>query len=92
MLTAQPAIKCRVVAAYIFSEMVFILIVMAEKLWIYVLRLRGNRYYVGKTTNPKFSLEGHVNDSGCTWFKKHPPVQFQELIPNCDSLTKQSLL
>ena len=35
--------------------------------FIYVLKLIGNKYYVGKTNNPNFRLEQHFNSSGSSW-------------------------
>ncbi len=52
--------------------------------YIYILRLRYNKFYVGKTTNPKFRLDDHFNSEGSQWTKQYPPVQLEGLIPNCD--------
>ena len=49
--------------------------------YIYVLLLEQNKYYIGKTTNPSFRLEQHVNSSGSSWTKKYKPVQIHELKP-----------
>jgi len=53
-------------------------------MWIYILKLNNNKYYVGKTTNPKFRLETHFKNNGSTWTRKYKPQQIQELIPDCD--------
>ena len=52
--------------------------------FIYILELKNNKYYVGKTTNPDFRLEQHFNSSGSQWTKKYKPQQLLELLPNCD--------
>ena len=52
--------------------------------FIYVLQLYSNKYYVGKTSNPKFRLESHFNSTGSVWTKKYKPIKVIELIPNCD--------
>jgi cellular nucleic acid-binding protein len=52
--------------------------------FIYVLKLENNKYYIGKTTNPKFRLEQHLNSVGSKWTQKYKPIQIIELIPNCD--------
>jgi hypothetical protein len=52
--------------------------------FIYVLKLEKNKYYVGKTSNPKFRLESHFNNNGSEWTKIYKPLQILELIPNCD--------
>ena len=52
--------------------------------FIYILELENKKYYVGKTTNPKFRLNQHFNSSGSQWTKKYKPIKILELIPNCD--------
>ena len=53
--------------------------------WIYILKLEQNKYYVGKTNNPNFRIQDHINENGSSWTKKYKPVKLLELIPNCDS-------
>lgn len=43
--------------------------------YIYVLRLDGNKYYVGKTTNPKSRIRNHVCGNGSNWTKLHKVVE-----------------
>lgn len=52
--------------------------------FIYVLELENNKYYVGKTLNPYFRLENHFNNNGSQWTKLYKPIKLLELIPNCD--------
>jgi hypothetical protein len=52
--------------------------------YIYVLKLENNKYYVGKTNNPTFRVESHFNSDGSAWTKKYKPINIEELIPNCD--------
>ena len=52
--------------------------------FIYILELENNKYYIGKTTNPDFRLEQHFNSSGSQWTKKYKPIKILELKPNCD--------
>jgi hypothetical protein len=52
--------------------------------YIYILKLREGKYYVGKTNNPDFRLERHFNAQGCQWTKLYKPLELLELIPNCD--------
>jgi hypothetical protein len=52
--------------------------------YIYVLELVDNKYYIGKTNNPQFRLESHFNSNGSAWTKKYKPKNIIELIPNCD--------
>jgi hypothetical protein len=54
---------------------------------IYILELKNNKYYIGKTNNPTFRLEQHFNSeprSGSAWTKKYNPIRVIEIIPNCD--------
>ena len=35
--------------------------------FIYVLQLEKDKYYIGKTNNPEFRLESHYNSNGSEW-------------------------
>jgi hypothetical protein len=54
-------------------------------IYIYILELENNKYYVGKTTIPNFRLEQHFNSLGSSWTKKYKPIKILELKPNCDN-------
>jgi predicted GIY-YIG superfamily endonuclease len=54
--------------------------------FIYVLKLEFNKYYVGKTTSPINRVNGHFDIKGSAWTKKYKPVDIIEIIPNCDDL------
>ena len=49
---------------------------------IYVLKLQGNKYYVGKTTNPTYRLDDHFSEGGSAWTKKYKPISNHELQPD----------
>ena len=53
-------------------------------IYIYILQLEQNKYYVGKTGNPQFRLNNHITGSGSAWTKKYKPIKLIKLIPNCD--------
>jgi hypothetical protein len=53
--------------------------------YIYALLLENNKYYIGKTENPKFRIDTQFNGNGSYWTKKYKPIQLIELIPNCDN-------
>lgn len=55
-----------------------------EKVYIYVLSLVNNKYYVGKTKNISNRLENHFADSGSYWTKKYKPISVLEIYENCD--------
>ena len=52
--------------------------------YIYVLKLQYNKYYVGKTSNPYFRIESHFNSEGSEWTKIHKPVKLLEIIEGDD--------
>ena len=51
--------------------------------FIYVLQLENNKYYVGKTVNPAFRLNAHFNSHGSSWTQKYKPIKVLELVSNC---------
>ena len=59
--------------------------------FIYVLKLKNNKYYVGKTENPSFRLENHFNQNGSYWTKKYKPLKLYELKPNCDNYDEDKI-
>ena len=36
---------------------------------IYILKLKNNKYYIGKTNNPQFRLTQHFDSNGSAWTK-----------------------
>jgi hypothetical protein len=52
--------------------------------FIYILKLTKGKYYVGKTSNPRFRLLNHFNSNGSSWTNIYKPVKLLELIPECD--------
>ena len=53
--------------------------------YIYVLKLKSNKYYVGKTDNPNFRLNDHFKSNGSEWTKKYKPITIHEIRPDCNS-------
>ena len=53
-------------------------------LFIYVMQLQNDKYYIGKTSNPHFRFDNHFAHNGSEWTKLHKPIKILELIPNCD--------
>jgi predicted GIY-YIG superfamily endonuclease len=49
---------------------------------IYILRLEGGMFYVGKTINPTKRYAEHRAGKGSAWTKKYPPIDFVKVIPN----------
>jgi len=52
--------------------------------YIYVLKLEKNKYYIGKTSNPSFRIESHFNSNGSEWTKIYKPIKLLELIEGDD--------
>jgi predicted GIY-YIG superfamily endonuclease len=61
---------------------------------IYVLRLEGGRYYVGKSDNVMKRYQQHLDGSGSAWTRKYPPVSLEKTIEHAspfeeDKVTKE---
>jgi hypothetical protein len=52
--------------------------------YIYVIKLQQNKFYVGKTNNPQIRLDNHFNTRGSEWTKLYKPISIEALIPDCD--------
>lgn len=53
--------------------------------FIYILQLEDNKFYIGKTENPQFRLNNHFNYNGSAWTKKYKPIKVLKLIPDCNN-------
>ena len=51
--------------------------------YIYVIKLEQNKYYIGKTNNPQFRLENHCNGNGSVWTQKYKPLRVTRFIEDC---------
>jgi len=52
--------------------------------YIYALYLAQSKYYIGKTSNPDFTIEQHLLSGGSAWTRKYKPIGVITIIPNCD--------
>ena len=59
--------------------------------FIYVIKLEKDKYYIGKTDNPSFRLEKHFNCSGSAWTKKYKSLTLIELKPDCDDYDEDKI-
>ena len=59
--------------------------------FIYVIKLEEEKYYIGKTNNPHFRLVSHFNLEGSEWTKKYKPIELIELIENCDNYDEDKI-
>jgi predicted GIY-YIG superfamily endonuclease len=53
-------------------------------MFVYVLALSSNKYYVGKTNNPLFRIQDHCNKNGSQYTQKYKPINIVEIVPDCD--------
>ena len=49
---------------------------------IYILRLQGGKYYVGKSDNVLERIRDHTNGTGSAWTRKYKPIDVEKTIPN----------
>jgi predicted GIY-YIG superfamily endonuclease len=61
---------------------------------IYILRLQGGRFYVGKSNNIAQRYQQHLQGEGCSWTKLYKPVSLERTILNAspfeeDKYTKE---
>lgn len=61
---------------------------------IYILKLQGGKYYIGKTSDPVKRYQEHLEGRGSAWTKKYKPVSLEKVIKNAspfdeDKYTKE---
>ena len=56
--------------------------------YIYILKLKNSKYYVGKTQNIEKRYEQHVNGTGSAWTKKYKPLSIIKRIKSTYNLMK----
>ena len=47
---------------------------------IYILKLQGGKYYVGKSENPMKRYQEHLSGKGSAWTKKYKPISIEKVI------------
>ena len=52
--------------------------------FIYVLQLKENKWYIGKTETSEFRIDTHFDSGGSEFTKKYPPQEIYQIIPECD--------
>lgn len=50
---------------------------------VYCLKLEQNKYYIGRSGNPRDRIQKHFDGFGSQWTKKYKPIRIFEIIPNC---------
>ena len=53
--------------------------------FIYILLLNENKYYIGKTHDPYKRISTHFNSGGSAWTRKYKPVNIECILKDCDS-------
>ena len=61
---------------------------------IYILRLEGGKYYVGKSEDVINRYQQHMNGTGSSWTRKYSPISLEKTIDNAspfdeDKVTKE---
>jgi len=61
---------------------------------IYILRLEGKKYYVGKSEDITKRFRQHMNGNGSAWTRKYKPISLEKTIENAspfdeDKITKE---
>ncbi len=60
--------------------------------YIYVIELEDNKYYIGKSETPELRIENHMTQINCAEFtKKYKPLRIIEIIPNCDDFDEDKI-
>lgn len=54
-------------------------------MYIYILKLEQNKYYVGKSNNLLQRIDQHFLSSGAAWTKMYKPISIERIIPDCDA-------
>jgi cellular nucleic acid-binding protein len=62
---------------------------LIKPVFIYVLRLLGDKYYIGKTVTPTVRIDNHFNGKGSVWTKKYKPVEVIELSPETNKFHEE---
>jgi len=58
---------------------------------IYVLRLEGGRYYIGKSDNVMNRYKQHINGKGSSWTRKYKPISLEKNIENVSSFEEDKI-
>ena len=60
-------------------------------MYIYILKLENDKYYVGRTANPTVRIKKHYESYGSAWTSKYKPVETLEVIPGCDNYDEDKI-
>ena len=51
---------------------------------IYILKLKNNKYYIGKSQDPEKRFVEHLSGLGSSWTQIHKPIEIIKIIKNSD--------
>ena len=51
---------------------------------IYILKLKNNKYYIGKSQDPEKRFIEHLSGTGSAWTQIHKPIEIIKIIKNSD--------
>ncbi len=57
---------------------------------IYILRLTGGNYYVGKSSDVETRVQEHFTGKGSTWTELHKPLSVEKVIKDVDSFEEDT--
>ena len=56
---------------------------MKRLIYIYILKLEKEKYYIGTTNNKYFTLQSYLNNNNAAWTRKYKPLQLIRFIEDC---------
>lgn len=56
----------------------------SEMVYIYVLRLKEQRWYIGRSETPLKRISEHFQGKGCEWTRIYRPKKIKKIYGNCD--------
>jgi hypothetical protein len=59
--------------------------------YIYVLELENDKYYIGKTNYPNIRINKHFNNNGSQWTSKYKPIKVIEILANLDDFDEDKI-
>jgi predicted GIY-YIG superfamily endonuclease len=65
---------------------------MEKQKYVYVLKCRNEKYYVGLTENPSFRIVDHFAGGGSEWTRRHEPIEVLSVTPRCDLENEKNVL
>lgn len=84
------------ISGYFFLWHTFVKVVLATLflkglMYLYALECVNDKYYVGKTHNPKMRLEDHYNHRGSKWTQLHHPISVCEILEESTGFDEDTL-